>query len=131
VSCRTGFQRYAQSCNRTAREGGWQVADRVISNPIINSPYRDPARHFAFDNDGITDRIVEGRRESSYFVPVPRPRKRGAHQQLEFAELTADQIEKNQFVNDIRVRIPIESVHPFRSNPYSGSGVFVHLAARL
>jgi hypothetical protein len=29
------------------------------------------------------------------------------------------------------VRIPIESVHPFRSNPYSGSGVFVHLAARL
>jgi type III restriction enzyme len=81
------------------------VADRVISNPIINSPYRVPARHFAFDNDGITDQIVEGRRESSYFVPVPRPRKRGVHQQLEFAELTADQIEKNQFVNDIRTRV--------------------------
>jgi type III restriction enzyme len=81
------------------------VADRVISNPIINSPYRVPARHFAFDNDGITDQIVEGRRESSYFVPVPRPRKRGAQQQLEFAELTADQIEKNQFVNDIRARV--------------------------
>ena len=29
------------------------------------------------------------------------------------------------------VRIPIESVRPFRSNPYSGSGVFVHLVARL
>jgi type III restriction enzyme len=80
------------------------VADRVISNPIINSPYRVPARHFAFDNDGITDLIVEDRRESSYFVPVPRPRKRGA-QQLEFAELTADQIEKNQFVNAIRGRV--------------------------
>ena len=81
------------------------MADRVISNPIINSPYRAPSRHFAFDNDGITDRIVERRRESSYFVPVPRPRKRGAHQQLEFAELTADQIEKNQFVNEIRARV--------------------------
>ena len=81
------------------------MADRVISNPIINSPYRAPARHFAFDNDGITDQIVEGRRESSYFVPVPRPRKRGVHQQLEFAELTADQIEKNQFVNEIRARV--------------------------
>jgi type III restriction enzyme len=81
------------------------VADRVISNPIINSPYRAPTRHFAFDNDGITDRIVEGRRESSYFVPVPRPRKRGVQQQLEFAELTADQIEKNQFVNEIRSRV--------------------------
>jgi type III restriction enzyme len=81
------------------------VADRVIDNPIINSPYRPPARHFAFDNDGITNRVVEGRRESSYFVPVPRPRKRGAQQQLEFAELTADQIEKNQFVNEIRARV--------------------------
>jgi hypothetical protein len=29
------------------------------------------------------------------------------------------------------MRIPIESVHPFRSNPYSGSGVFVHLAGWL
>ena len=29
------------------------------------------------------------------------------------------------------LRIPIESVHPFRSNPYGGSGVFVHLAAGL
>jgi type III restriction enzyme len=81
------------------------MADRVIENPIINSPYRAPLRHFAFDNDGITDQIVEGRRASSYFVPVPRPRKRGAQQQLEFAELTADQIEKNQFVNDIRARV--------------------------
>jgi type III restriction enzyme len=81
------------------------MADRVIDNPIINSPYHAPVRHFAFDNDGITDRIVADRRESSYFVPVPRPRKRGAQQQLEFAELTADQIEKNQFVNDIRARV--------------------------
>jgi type III restriction enzyme len=81
------------------------MTDRVISNPIINSPYRIPSRHFEFDIDGITDRIVESRRPSSYFVPVPRPRKRGAQQQLEFAELTADQIEKNQFVNDIRARV--------------------------
>ena len=81
------------------------MADRVISNPIINSPYRAPTRHFAFDNEGITDRIVEGRRESSYFVPVPRPRKRAAQQQLELGELTADQIEKNHFVNEIRARV--------------------------
>ena len=27
--------------------------------------------------------------------------------------------------------IPIESVHSFRSNPYSGSGVSVHLAGRV
>lgn len=81
------------------------MSDRVINNPIINSPYRVPTRHFAFDNEGITDQIVEGRRPSSYFVPVPRPRKRGVQQQLEFAELTADQIQKNDFVNQIRARV--------------------------
>jgi type III restriction enzyme len=71
---------------------------RVIDNPIINSPYDPPAWHFAFDNQGITDRVIESRRPSSYFVSAPRPRKRGVGQQLEFAELTADQIEKNDFV---------------------------------
>ncbi len=81
------------------------MADRVISNPIINSPYYPPARHFAFDDEGITDRVVERRRPSSYFVPVPRPRKRGQQQQLELGELTADQIEENQFVNQIRARV--------------------------
>jgi type III restriction enzyme len=90
------------------------MADRVIDNPIINSPYRPPAKHFEFDNEGITDRIIEGRRPSSYFVPVPRPRKRGASRQLDFGELTADQIEKNQLVNDIRTRVGSwrEAGHP-------------------
>ena len=38
----------------------------VIENPILNSPYRAPTRHFHFDGDGITSTIVEGRRESSF-----------------------------------------------------------------
>jgi type III restriction enzyme len=85
---------------------------RVIDNPIINSPYHAPERHFEFDDDGITDRIAEGRRLSSYFVPVPRPRKR--KRQLEFADLTADQIELNQRVNAIRRRVDLwrQSGHP-------------------
>ena len=42
----------------------------VIENPVINSPFEVPARHFRFDEDGITNQIVEGRRLSSYFVPI-------------------------------------------------------------
>jgi len=67
------------------------VADRVIAEPILNGPYAEPSRHFQFGAAGITDEIVEGRRPSSYFVPVPRPRK--GVRQLEIAELTADEIE--------------------------------------
>ncbi|MFG3679333.1 BPTD_3080 family restriction endonuclease [Micromonospora chalcea] len=79
------------------------MSDRVIDNPIINSPYRRPNRHFAFDGDGITDRIEDRRRPSSFFIPVPRPRKRG--QQLELQVFTEDDIKPNKQVNDVRERV--------------------------
>ena len=88
---------------RQIRRVGGRVADRVIDNPIINSPYRAPSRHFRFDVDGITNEVVDERRPSSYFVPVPRPRKH--YRQLDLGELTADQIELNQRVNLIRRQV--------------------------
>ena len=33
----------------------------VIENPIINSPFEEPTRHFRFTDEGITDEIVDGR----------------------------------------------------------------------
>ena len=41
----------------------------VIENPIINSPFSEPTRHFRFSDEGITNEIGDGRRASSYFVP--------------------------------------------------------------
>jgi type III restriction enzyme len=41
------------------------VQNRVIPNPIINSPFEEPCRHFRFDDEGITNEIVEERRNSS------------------------------------------------------------------
>jgi type III restriction enzyme len=43
----------------------------VIQNPVLNSPYEEPKRHFVFDKDGITDQIAETRRLSPYFLPIP------------------------------------------------------------
>lgn len=40
----------------------------VIENPILNSPFKEPTRHFRFSDEGITNDIVEARRVSSYFV---------------------------------------------------------------
>jgi type III restriction enzyme len=34
----------------------------IIENPILNSPFREPSRHFRFDDEGITNEIVVGRR---------------------------------------------------------------------
>ena len=49
------------------------MAQVVIENPILNSPFAEPRRHFRFTEDGITDEIVETRRVSAYFVPIPAP----------------------------------------------------------
>lgn len=74
----------------------------VIENPILNSPYEEPGRHFCFDDDGITDEVAEGRRPSSYFVPIPATKKRGGTQAFD-AEWTRDRIEVSENINRIRV----------------------------
>lgn len=81
----------------------------VIENPVINSPYAEPQRYFRFSDEGITDEIVEGRRPSSYFIPIPRPRgQRAAQQQLPFeTEWTQDRIEENKFINAVRERVSL------------------------
>ncbi|MDI6816678.1 MAG: DEAD/DEAH box helicase family protein [Actinomycetota bacterium] len=79
----------------------------VIENPIINSPFDEPSRHFRFTDEGITNEVVDGRRTSSYFVPIAKPKKKGS-KQLQFdTEWTKDRIEENKLVNDIRRRIAL------------------------
>ncbi len=53
----------------------------IIENPIINSPFVEPTRHFRFTDEGITNEVVDGRRISSYFVPIAQPKKKGGKQQ--------------------------------------------------
>lgn len=72
----------------------------VIENPILNSPFKEPRRHFRFADEGITNEIIEARRTSSYFIPIPRPKKKSSTQ-TKFFETgwTADRIEENHFIN--------------------------------
>jgi type III restriction enzyme len=83
------------------------VKQVVIENPVINSPFREPARHFRFTDEGITNEVVDGRRSSSYFVPIARPRKKGQKQLVFDTEWTQDRIEENKLVNQIRARVKL------------------------
>jgi hypothetical protein len=66
------------------------VSQVIIENPVINSPFYEPTQHFRFTDEGITNEITDGRRISSYFVPIARPRKKG-QKQLQFdTEWTQD-----------------------------------------
>ncbi len=79
----------------------------VIENPVINSPFEEPKRHFRFTEDGITDEVVEGRRVSQYFVPIPRPKKKSAKQLSFETEWTSDRLEENKEINRIRERVAL------------------------
>lgn len=83
------------------------MAQVTIENPILNSPFSEPNRHFRFSDEGITNEVVEGRRTSSYFVPIAKARKKGTGQLVIDTEWTQDRIEENKLVNDIRRRVGI------------------------
>ncbi|MDP9266280.1 MAG: DEAD/DEAH box helicase family protein [Chloroflexota bacterium] len=78
----------------------------VIENPVLNSPYDEPARHFLFGADGITDQVIDARRISTYFVPIPPPKKRGGQLTLG-SDWTAERIQENAFINRVRERVAI------------------------
>lgn len=81
------------------------MAQVVIENPIINSPFEEPARHFRFSDEGITNEIEMGRRESSYFVPIPKSKTKGKKQMAFDTEWTQERIEENKFINQVRERV--------------------------
>jgi len=76
----------------------------VIENPVINSPFEEPRRHFVFDEDGITNEIAEERRQSSYFIPIPPPKKRTPQTALP-GTWVGERVRENEFTNNVRQRV--------------------------
>lgn len=76
----------------------------TIDNPVINSPFEEPQRHFKFTPRGITEDIVEGRRESEYFIPMPKPRKQSPERQMKLLP-DPEVREANVFINRVRAQV--------------------------
>jgi type III restriction enzyme len=85
-----------------------------FSQPIINSPYAYPGKHWELDKDGQpTNRLLDLRRRSDFVTPVPKPKRRkkgkGGAGQGELGLSDADDIstEKQKYdptpiINEIR-----------------------------
>src|ERR671932_696212 len=53
------------------------MPEQFFEQPILNSPYLYPSRHWELDADGQpTNRILEQRRSADFVSPVPKPKKR-------------------------------------------------------
>jgi type III restriction enzyme len=82
-----------------------EQGDVLIENPIINSPFREPDKQFAFNEFGITNEVIPGRRLSSYFIPIAGAKKSKTGQQMFDTEWTRDRIEENRFINSVRGKV--------------------------
>ncbi|WP_338039753.1 BPTD_3080 family restriction endonuclease [Luteibacter yeojuensis] len=66
------------------------MSDQFFNQPILNSPYDYPSRHWELDDSGQpTQQIVESRRASSFISPIPKPRRHRGEQ----ATLALDEVE--------------------------------------
>lgn len=86
--------------------------NRFFEQPILNSPYDLPDRHWELDAQGQpTQRIIETRRKAEFITPIPKPRKQRQKQDvLVFDEGKGLSTEKQQYdptpiINDLRYQV--------------------------
>ncbi len=89
--------------------------DRFFHEPILNSPYEYPSRHWELDDTGQpTNRILDKRRAVSFITPIPKPKKRKQTQRdLVFdqasraLEAEGQQYDPTPIINDLRRRVDL------------------------
>src|SRR5271154_5498152 len=86
--------------------------DRFFKEPILNSPYDYPGRHWELENGQPTGKIAEGRRKASFITPIPKTKKqkKSAQGQLIFDEGKGLSTEEQQYdltsaINQIRQQV--------------------------
>lgn len=102
-----------RSAGRTSRGHGSQIMKNASSNPfyrdpILNSPYKEPSRYWAFDdNNNPTGEIKRGRRIASFVTPVPGARTAtGPQSGFQFTNpLNLPGYDQNSYINYIRDRV--------------------------
>ncbi|MCZ7571609.1 MAG: DEAD/DEAH box helicase family protein [Ardenticatenaceae bacterium] len=93
------------------------MTEQFFDEPILNSPYVYPSRHWELDADGQpTNRIVAWRRSADFVTPVPKPkkRKRAEAQQLGFVFGSGFTENADGPAGDIQLYNPTEFINGVR-----------------
>ena len=91
----------------------------ALSDPVLNSAYEEPTRHFEMGPQGPTGVIAESRRPSEFFIPIPKPKKgRGKQAQLafDFDALSDERVERNDKIDQLR-----DALRDWRRQDYPGA----------
>ena len=59
------------------------MSNHFFDQPILNSPYEIPTRHWELDPSGQpTQQTVTNRRPSTFIIPIPKPRKQNTSKEI-------------------------------------------------
>ena len=90
------------------------MSDQFFAQPVLNSPYEYPGRHWELDETGQpTQKIVNERRRAEFITPIPKPKKqKGSPQQAELglkeaADISTDNqnYEHTEIINAVRYQV--------------------------
>ncbi len=111
------------------------MSNHFFNNPILNSPYEHPLKHWELDGDGQpTQRLQYQRRRAEFITPIPKPRRRKESKQqtrIAFDEGKGLSDEKQQYdptsvINELR-----KHVDEWRQLPNLGDWQVTPETARL
>jgi len=98
------------------RHAKLEMANPFFEQPILNSPYECPLRHWELDDQGQpTQRIVETRRRADFITPIPKPKKRKGKASAQQSTLVFDeglgisskeqQYDPTSIINEVRGQV--------------------------
>ena len=95
------------------------MSEAFFKQPILNSPYEYPRRHWELEKGQPTQRVVESRRRADLITPIPKPKKRKGSNQgaLVFDEGKGLSSEQQQFDHTAVVNAVRDEVDRWRSIP--------------
>ena len=85
-----------------------------FEQPILNSPYEYPSRHWELDEEGIpTSRIIAARRDAKFVTPIPKPKQRSGapadqeddQRELRFNPGEEDDYDPTSRINEVRAAV--------------------------
>ena len=51
------------------------TTNRFFEQPILNSPYEYPNKHWELKDGSPTQKIINSRRKADFITPIPKPKK--------------------------------------------------------
>ena len=89
------------------------MTEDFFSQPILNSPYEYPGRHWELDGSGQPTNVIKTlRRPAEFITPIPKPKKKKAPKQRELAlsdgedfAVDAQQYAHTQLINELRRQV--------------------------